>query len=177
MSINEPNGTLGLKIVTEIVVTKGGVNYDDLLIGRTCRQCGKLMLSGSVTDIRENNSFKIVIKAPDGLFTEMHGSEILSVSCQCGAFYSIVFFEPIDYYDTGVVAYTIIELDPAKNKIVDRLKDLKAQGEAPLNGNEWVMDALADGFNRAVRIVNEDGITLVEEDWLDSKYSTGWIEE
>ena len=177
MSISEPDGALGLKIVTEIVVTKGGVNYDDLLIGRTCRHCSKLMLNGSVTDIRGHNSFKIVIKAPDGLYTEMHGSEILSVACQCGAFYSIVFFEPIDYYDSGVVAYTIIELDGTKHKLADRLKEMKDQGETPPDMGEWVIDALADGFNRAVRVVNEDGITLVEEDWLDSKYSTGWIEE
>ena len=177
MSFNEPDEVLGLKIVTEIVVTKGGINYDDLLIGRTCRHCGKLMLNGSVIDIKGNNSFKIIIKAPDGLFTEMHGSEILSVSCECGAIYSIVFFEPIDYYDTGVVAYTIIELDRAKHKLADRLKDLKTQGEVPPHMNEWMVDALATGFNRAVKVINEDGITLVEEDWLDSKYSTGWIEE
>jgi len=28
-----------------------------------------------------------------------------------------------------------------------------------------------------VRIVNEKGVTLVAEDWTESMYSTGWIEE
>ena len=177
MSIKEPNETLGLKIVTEIVVTKGGVNYDDMLLARTCRHCGKLMLNGSVLDIKENNNFKIVIKAPDGLYTEMKGTDMLSVTCECGAYYSIIFFEPMDYKDSGVVAYTIIQLDQMKHKLSDRFKELKKQGDTPDNIDEWVIDALATGFNRAVRVVNEDGIDLVEEDWLDSKYSTGWIDE
>gem|GEM_PF-2598585 len=177
MSVKESDESLGLKIVTEIVVTKGGINYDDLLLARTCRHCGRLMLNGSVLDIKDNNNFKIVIKAPDRTFTEMKGTEMLSVTCDCGAFYSIIIFEPIDYYDTGVVAYTIMELDQMKHKLSDRLKDLKKKGDLPGNMEAWVIDALATGFKKAVRVVNEEGINLVEEDWLDSRYSTGWIDE
>ena len=43
--------------------------------------------------------------------------------------------------------------------------------------DRWIVETLADEFNSAVRIVNEKGVTLVEEDWTGSKYSTGWIED
>lgn len=177
MGMKESDETLGLKIVTEVVVTRGGVNYDDMLLARTCRHCGNLMLNGSVLDIRGNNNFKIIIRSPDDRLVEMKGAEMLSVTCQCGAFYGIIYFEPANYNGSGVVAYTIIQLDSMKHRLSDRLRDLKKLGNVPSSIDTWVIDALATGFNRAVQVVNEDGVTLVGEDWLESKYSTGWIDE
>ena len=43
--------------------------------------------------------------------------------------------------------------------------------------DEWTACELANGFNGAVKIVNEKGVRLVEEDWNESTYSTGWVEK
>jgi hypothetical protein len=162
----------GLRILTEIVVNRSGVNYDDFLLARTCRHCKHLMLEGTLTRIPEDNNFRIVIKTPDGMPSTLKGTEILSVTCQCGATYNIIFYGPINYSGAGIVAYTIIQLNGAEDDLSDRLK-----GEGPADMDRWIVETLADEFNTAVRIVNEKGVELVEQDWTESKYSTGWVEE
>ncbi|HTY92064.1 MAG TPA: hypothetical protein VMC84_12885 [Methanocella sp.] len=168
----------GLRILTEIVINRSGVNYDDYLLGRTCRRCKRLMLEGTVTRIPEDNNFRIVVKTPDGMPTHLRGSELLTVTCgSCGASYNIIFYGPLQYGSAGIMAYTIIELNGAEEELTDALDDLKKQKSAPADVDRWIVETLADEFNDAVRIVNEKGVTLVEEDWTEAKYSTGWIEE
>lgn len=167
----------GLRILTEIVINKSGINYDDYLLGRTCRRCKRLMLEGTVTSIPEDSNFRIVVKTPDGMPNVLKGSELLTVSCKCGAAYNIVFYGPVQYGSAGIVAYTIIQLNGAEEELSSTLDDMRKHEDAPADVDRWIVETLADEFNDAVRIVNEKGVTLVEEDWTESKYSTGWIEE
>jgi len=167
----------GLRMLTEIVINKSGVNYDDVLLARTCRNCKKLMLEGTLTEIPEDNNFRIVVKTPDGMPSILKGAELLSVTCQCGATYNIIFYGPVQYNGAGIVAYTVIQLDGAEEEMFGRLGDLKKRTADESDVDRWIVETLADEFNSAVRIVNEKGVTLVAEDWTESKYSTGWIEE
>lgn len=167
----------GLRILTEIVINKSGVNYDDFLLARTCRKCKRLMLEGTLTRIPEESNFRIVVKTPDGMPSTLKGSEILTVTCRCGATYNIIFYEPIQYNSAGIVAYTILQLNGAEEELSDALKNLKKHTDLLPDVDRWIVETLADEFNSAVRIVNEKGVTLVEEDWTGSKYSTGWIED
>ena len=167
----------GLRMLTEIVINKSGVNYDDVLLARTCRKCKKLMLEGTLTRIPEDNNFRIIVKTPDGMPSVLKGMELLSVACQCGATYNIIFYGPVQYNGAGIVAYTVIQLDGAEDEMADQLKDLKKNTVDEAEVDRWIVETLADEFNSAVRIVNEKGVTLVAEDWTESKYSTGWIEE
>ncbi|HTX43641.1 MAG TPA: hypothetical protein VMC61_02845, partial [Methanocella sp.] len=95
----------------------------------------------------------------------------------CGATYNIIFYGPVQYNGAGIVAYTVIQLDGAEDEMADQLKDLKKNTVDEAEVDRWIVETLADEFNSAVRIVNEKGVTLVAEDWTESKYSTGWIEE
>ncbi len=167
----------GLRMLTEIVINKSGVNYDDVLLARTCRKCKKLMLEGTLTEIPEDNNFRIVVKTPDGMPSILKGTELLSVTCRCGATYNIIFYGPVQYNGAGIVAYTVIQLDGAEDEMSDKLRDLKKNTAGESDVDRWIVETLADEFNSAVRIVNEKGVTLVAEDWTESKYSTGWIEE
>ncbi len=167
----------GLRILTEIVINRSGVNYDDYLLGRTCRRCKRLMLEGNVTKIPEDSNFRIVVKTPDGMPSILKGSELLTVSCKCGATYNIIFYGPVQYDSAGIVAYTIIQMNGAEVELSDALDDMRKHKDAPADVDRWIVETLADEFNDAVRIVNEKGVMLVEEDWTESKYSTGWIEE
>ncbi len=167
----------GLRILTEIVVNRSGINYDDYLLGRTCRRCKRLMLEGNVTKIPEDSNFRIVVKTPDGMPSILKGSELLTVSCKCGATYNIIFYGPVQHSSAGIVAYTIIQMNGAEVELSDALEDMRKHKDAPADVDRWIVETLADEFNDAVRIVNEKGVTLVEEDWTESKYSTGWIEE
>ncbi len=167
----------GLRMLTEIVINKSGVNYDDVLLARTCRHCKRLMLEGVLTTIPEDNNFKIVVKSPDGIPSILKGSELLSVTCQCGATYNIIFYGPQQYNGAGIVAYTVIQLDGAEDGISGGLKGLKKYAVDESEVDRWIIEMLADEFNHAVQVVNEKGVTLVAQDWTESKYSTGWIEE
>lgn len=169
----------GLRMLTEIVINKSGVNYDDVLLARTCRKCKKLMLEGTLTKIPEDNNFRIVIKTPDGMPSTLKGTELLSVTCHCGATYNIIFYGPVHYNGAGIVAYTVIQLNGVEDGVSGRLResDIKKSREDPSDMDRWIVETLADEFNSAVRIVNEKGVTLVAEDWTESMYSTGWIEE
>ncbi len=164
-------------MLTEIVINKSGVNYDDVLLARTCRKCKKLMLEGTPTKIPEDNNFRIVIKGPGCLPSVLKGTELLSTTCHCGAAYNIIFYWPTQYNGAGIVAYTIIQLDGAEDAMSGRIGDMKKNKAAGPEVDRWIIDTLADEFNSAVRVVNEKGVTLVAEDWTESKYSTGWIEE
>ncbi len=164
-------------MLTEIVINKSGVNYDDVLLARTCRKCKKLMLEGTLTTIPEDNNFRIIVKSPNGLPSVLKGTELLSVSCKCGATYNIIFYGPTQYNGAGIVAYTVIQLDDAEDAMSDRIKELKENTAEGPEVDRWIIETLADEFNSAVRVVNEKGVTLVAEDWTESKYSTGWIEE
>jgi hypothetical protein len=167
----------GLRILTEIVINRSGINYDDYLLGRTCRRCKHLMLEGDISKIPEDSNFRIVVKTPDGMPNVLKGSELLTVSCKCGATYNIIFYGPVQYNRAGIVAYTIIQMDRAEVELSDALDDMRKLKDKPADVDRWIVETLADEFNDAVRIVNEKGVTLVEEDWTESKYSTGWIEE
>ena len=167
----------GLRMLTEIVINRNGVNYDDVLLARTCRKCKKLMLGGVLTAIPDDNNFRIVVKTPDGIPSVLKGSELLSVTCQCGATYNIIFYGPQQYNGAGIVAYTVIQLDGAEEEISNGLKNLKKNAADKAEVDRWIVENLADEFNSAVRAVNEKGVTLVAQDWTESKYSTGWIEE
>ncbi|BAI60537.1 hypothetical protein MCP_0465 [Methanocella paludicola SANAE] len=167
----------GLRILTEIVINRSGINYDDYLLGRTCRRCKRLMLEGNITKIPEDSNFRIVVKTPDGMPNILKGSELLTVSCKCGATYNIIFYGPVQYNSAGIVAYTIIQMNGAEVELSDALDDMRKHKDAPADVDRWIVETLADEFNDAVRIVNEKGVSLVEEDWTESKYSTGWIEE
>ena len=81
------------------------------------------------------------------------------------------------YAGSGIVAYTIIQLDEMDERMTDRCLDMEKHGCDPEWIDEWTACELANGFNGAVKIVNENGVRLVEEDWNESKYSTGWIEK
>lgn len=167
----------GLRILTEIAINRSGINYDDYLLGRTCRRCKRLMLEGTVTSIPEDSNFRIVVRTPDGMPNHLKGSELLTVTCACGASYNIIFYGPVQYNSAGIVAYTIIQLNGAEEELTDALDGLKRQKGLPPDVDRWVVETLADEFNDAVKIVNEKGVKLVEEDWTGAKYSTGWIEE
>ncbi|MDI6897229.1 hypothetical protein [Methanocella conradii] len=167
----------GLRMLTEIVINRSGVNYDDVLLARTCRNCNKLMLGGTLTAIPEDSSFRIIIKAPDGVPSTLKGTELLSVTCNCGASYNIIFYGPSYYNGAGIVAYTIIQLDGVEEGLSDALDYMRRREAEPADLDRWLVETLADEFNSAIKIVNEKGVTLVAEDWTESKYSTGWIEE
>ena len=167
----------GLRILTEIVINRSGVNYDDYLLGRTCRRCKRLMLEGKITGIPDDSNFRIVVKTPDGMPNVLKGIELLTATCACGASYNIIFYGPLNYNGAGIVAYTIIQLNGAEEELSDTLKAMQKGRSEPADVDKWIVETLADEFNDAVRIVNEKGVTLVEEDWTESKYSTGWIEE
>ncbi len=167
----------GLRMLTEIVINRNGVNYDDVLLARTCRSCKKLMLGGTSTAIPEDSSFRIILKAPEGVPSVLKGTELLSVACKCGASYNIIFYTPTYYNGAGIIAYTIIQLNGLDDELSDALKGARRRGEEPSDLDSWLIRALAEEFNSAVKAVNEKGVVLVEEDWAESKYSTGWIEE
>ncbi len=167
----------GLRMLTEIVINRSGVNYDDVLLARTCPKCKRLMLEGTMTKIPEDNNFRIVIRGPAGLPGVLKGIELLSVACQCGATYNIIFYGPFLYNGAGIIAYTIIQLDGEERKMADQRKANKNIKPGEPEADRWIVETLADEFNDAVRVVNEKGVTLVAEDWTESKYSTGWIEE
>lgn len=167
----------GLRMLTEIVINRSGVNYDDVLLARTCRKCKRLMLEGTLTKIPEDSRFRIVINGLNALPSVLKGSELLSVACDCGATYNIIFYGPLQYNGAGIVAYTILQLDGAEGTMSGRLGDMHKKKADDREADRWIVETLADEFNSAVQVVNQKGVTLVAEDWTESKYITGWIEE
>lgn len=59
-------GGAGLRAFTEVVVSRDGVNCDNMLIARTCPNCGNLMLNASVTDISGPDHYRVPVSTPDG---------------------------------------------------------------------------------------------------------------
>jgi hypothetical protein len=177
MSVSDRRETLGMRVITDIVINRCGINYDDIMLARTCRNCGRLMLNVKSIDIEGNSNFRLVIYTDDDVPTTMRGAELLSATCQCGAVYDIILFDPVTYAGSGIVAYTIIQLDEMDERMTDRYMEMKKHGYDPDWMDEWTACELANGFNGAVKIVNEKGVSLVEEDWNESKYSTGWVEK
>lgn len=167
---------VGLKVITDIVINRSGINHDDMLLARTCRRCNRLMLDCKVTDIRENNNFLIILKVPSGgISCELKGAEILAAKCPCGAYYSIILYEPVYYYGAGIMAYTVIQLDKVKRGLSNKLYGIKEKGGEMPDLEEWVADTLTGSYNDVVQAVNKTGVTLTEEDWMEAKYSTGWL--
>lgn len=138
-----------------VAISRSGVNYDDYLIGRTCRRCGRLMLEGTATPLPDDGRPRIVVRTADGMPNVLKGSEAIAATCRaCGAAYCIILYGPAQYGSAGIVAYTIIEA-----------------------GGGLMADALAGGLEGAVRAVNDRGVVLVDEDWAGATYGTGWIED
>ncbi len=166
-----------MRVITDIVVNRCGINYDDIMLARTCRNCGRLMLNVKSIDIEGNSNFRLIIYTDDDVPTTMRGAELLAATCTCGAIYDIILFDPVIYAGSGIVAYTIIQLDEMDERMTDRYLDMEKHGYDPDWIDEWTACELANGFNGAVKIVNEKGVRLVEEGWNESTYSTGWIEK
>lgn len=177
MSVSDRKEALGMRVITDIVVNRCGINYDDIMLARTCRKCGKLMLNAKSIDISGNDNFRLIIHTDDDVPTTMRGAELLTSTCQCGAIYNVILFEPVTYAGSGIVAYTIIELGEIGKRMPGQYKDLKKHGLDPGRVDEWTAGELASGFNGAVKVVNERGVKLVEEDWSEARYSTGWVEK
>jgi hypothetical protein len=177
MSISDRKETLGMRVITDIVVNRCGINYDDIMLARTCRKCGRLMLNAKSVDISGNNNFRLIIHTDDDVPTTMRGVELLTSTCGCGAVYNVILFQPVTYAGSGIVAYTIIELDEMGRRMSGQYKDLKKHGLEPDRVDEWTAREIASGFNGAVKVVNERGVKLVEEDWSEARYSTGWVEK
>jgi len=134
------------------------------------------MLEGTLTRIPDDSNFRIVVKTPDGMPSTLKGVELLTATCRCGASYNII-LRAVKLQRAGIVAYTVIQLDGAEEELTDTLDSMRRHRSEPADIDKWIVETLADEFNDAVRIVNEKGVMLVEEDWTESKYSTGWVEE
>ena len=87
MSVSDKRETLGMRVITDIVINRCGINYDDIMLARTCRNCGRLMLNVKSIDIEGNSNFRLIIYTDDDVPTTMRGAELLAAACQCGAIY------------------------------------------------------------------------------------------
>lgn len=161
--------------MTEIFIDLQGINYDDLLIARTCPRCGRLLYGGDVADLRDRDSHRVIVRTPDARMYVLRGSELLTVHCGCGSFCAIVIYGPAWHEGAGFSAYTVVELNGLSQALTGRLRQMRALGDTPADVEEWVGDETVRGVTRAVRLTARQAFSRVSEDWSGSRYSSGWV--
>ena len=179
MGDGQPDGELdlpcGMRAITEVFVDRGGINYDDLLLARTCRRCGRLVLDAETVDIRGQERYRVIVRTPDAHMYVLQGSEILTARCGCGCFSAIVVYGPAGHDGRGYAAYTIVELNGFSGAMAGRLRQMRALGDEPPDVDAWVSGETARGIGRAVRLTARKAFRNVSDDWSETRYSSGWI--
>jgi hypothetical protein len=166
---------LGIRAVTEVFIDRQGINYDDLLIARTCLRCRRLIYDAEVADIRGQDGFRVIVRAPGARMYVLQGSELLTVHCACGCFYAIVIYGPAGHDGAGYAAYTAVELNGLSQALTGRLRQMRALGDTPADVDAWVSAETVHGVGQAVRLTAKQAFARVSEDWSESRYSSGWV--
>ncbi len=165
----------GIRAITEVYIDRGGVNYDDLLLARTCRRCGKLLFDADSTDISDRESYRVIVRTPDTKMYVLKGSELLTAHCDCGCFSAVVIYGPVLHEGSGYSAYTIVELNGLSRMMACRLRDMRKLGDEPADVSEWISSETVRGTTKAVRRTARNMFESVVDDWSGSMYSSGWI--
>jgi hypothetical protein len=166
---------LGIMAITEVFIDRGGINYDNLLLARTCRRCGKMTFSADATDVSDRETYRVIVRTPDARMYVLRGSELLTAHCDCGCFSAIITYGPALHEGSGYTAYTIVELNGLSRAMACRLRDMRRLGDDPADVDEWVSGETVRGITKAVRRTAAKTFASVSEDWSESRYSSSWI--
>jgi hypothetical protein len=166
---------LGIRAITEVFIDPGGINYDDLLIARSCRRCGRLIFDADATDITDKNAFRVIVRTPDDHMYVLRGSELLTSRCHCGCFSATVIYGPSYHDGIGYTAYTSVELNGLSQMLTCRLRQMRALGDDPEDVDTWISSETVSGIGRAVRLTGRKAFSRVSVDWSESRYSSGWV--
>lgn len=166
---------LGIRAITDVFVDRGGINYDDLLLARTCHRCGRLIFDAEATDIRGRDGYKVIVRTPDAHAFVLQGSELLTARCCCGCFCSIIVYGPALNGQAGYAAYTMVELNGLSAALAGRLRQMRALGDSPPDVDAWIARETTRGVGRAVSRTARQAFATVREDWSEAHYSSGWI--
>lgn len=169
-------GGAGLRAITEVVVGKQGFNQDDLLIARTCRGCGRLLLGAAATDISDREGYRVVVDTPDGHRYVLRASELLTPHCRCGSFYAIITYGPSEHDMSGYFAYTVVELNHFSDRLDSVLSDMERSGDMPAGLDERTGNEIIGCINQAIRLTGKKEFSGVSDDWSEARYSSGWID-
>lgn len=172
---NELDTPLGIRAITEVFIDSGGINYDNLLLARTCRRCRRLLFDADATDIMDHETYRVIIRTPDTRMYVLRGSELLTAHCSCGCFSAIVIYGPALHGNDGYVAYTIVELDGLSRMLTCRLRDMRKLGDEPADIDEWISVETVQGITKAVRRTALNTFEGISADWSGARYSSGWI--
>jgi len=171
----ERAGLLGIRAVTEVFVDRQGINYDDLLLARTCRRCGQLIYDADVTDVSGGDALQIIVRTRDARMYVLRGSEMLTARCACGGFCAIVVYGPALHDGAGYMAFTVVELNGLSERLAATLRDMRRLGDAPAEAGEWISGETVRGIRSAVRLTGKRELTCADSDWCESRYSSGWV--
>jgi hypothetical protein len=170
------NGGAGLRAITEVVVGKQGFNPDDLLVARTCRGCGRLLLGAAATDISDREGYRVMVDTPDGHRYVLRASELLTPHCRCGRFYAIITYGPSEHGRVGYFAYTVVELNHFSDRLDRILSDMERSGDAPAGLDEGTGNEVIGRINQAIRLTGKKGFAGISDDWSEARYCSGWID-
>jgi hypothetical protein len=166
---------MGVRAITEVCIDRQGINYDDMLLARTCRNCGRLIFDADAIDIRDQDTYRVIVTTPDDRMYMLRGSELLTAHCACGSFCAIVVYGPALHDGYGYTAYSIVELNGLSNMLASRLKAMRRLGDEPADVDDWISGETIRGITRAIKRTAGKGFTSVSDDWNGSRYSSGWV--
>lgn len=174
MSAGATNKKLGFMISAEVIVNKHGVNEDDALIMRTCPLCGKLMMDVREGPIMESN---LHLMLPDGSAHDLNGVETLSARCECGAWYFINVLDTLEYDGSSITSYMIYRFDLAMDSLSDEISRMYMRNASEYEIDRWFEKQIEVSLQSAIDALNNSSVMLVSEDWLEARYTTGWIDD
>ncbi|OPY29857.1 MAG: hypothetical protein A4E28_00639 [Methanocella sp. PtaU1.Bin125] len=171
----EPDTQSGIRAITEVLIDRGAINYDSLLLARTCCRCGRLLFDADAMDIADRDTYRVVVRTPDARMYVLWGSEMMTARCSCSCFQAIVVYGPVLIGKDGYAAFTIIELNGLSRTMTCRLRDMRQLGDEPADVGRWIRDETAHSISEAARRTARNALEVVSDDWSGSRYSSGWI--
>jgi hypothetical protein len=163
---------IGLRVMTELVVSRLGFNPDTTLATMTCRRCGKLLLGSRIVSTQAPST--ITIRTADRHSYVLEVSETMHVDCACGRTYTIVLYGPALYGDDCCSASAIVEYTGCSKQhtgsLSNKLPAVTMPGEQSLLSREMM-----DTVSHIVRLAGRGGLPIIEENWHESRYGYGWI--
>jgi hypothetical protein len=175
MNVEGTDCSLGLDIVSELIVSRCGFNPDDIFVVRACPGCGRQPAEVITMDIAGSGRFAVTVKGSFQGPVELPGNELLYCKCNgCGSIYCVVMFGPVNYERAVITEYLIVREDRFLKIAIRELEALMHEGKKPGNVDDWITLKLAESINKALAGMDSQ-LCLTDEDRNESLYRKKWF--